>query len=103
MSGSFAALILFLAAVNDILMERHLGGHNLVVWAACLGVLLAVSRALLGETTPVFDPEDAMAKVGRRSQQETRTRIGLLLLLPCLAPVCPIERNTPLASACHRS
>eukprot|EP00873_Tetraselmis_striata_P025309 jgi/Tetstr1/445573/TSEL_033346.t1 len=64
-SGSFAALILFLAVVNDVLMERHFAGHNLVYWGACLGVLLAVSRSLIGEGAPMFDPEDAMAKVAR--------------------------------------
>jgi hypothetical protein len=62
-SGSFAAMVLFLAIVNDVLMERHLAGHNLVYWGACLGVVLAVSRSLIGEGVPVFDPEDAMTKV----------------------------------------
>uniref|UniRef100_A0A061R0H4 Autophagy-related protein 9 n=2 Tax=Tetraselmis sp. GSL018 TaxID=582737 RepID=A0A061R0H4_9CHLO len=66
-SGSFAALVIFLASVNDVLMERHFAGHNLVWWGACLGVLLAVSRAVIGEGTPVFDPEDAMAKVVRHT------------------------------------
>ena len=55
--------MLFLATINDVLMERHLAGHNLVWWAAWLGVLLAISRSLIGEDTPVFDPEEAMAKV----------------------------------------
>lgn len=62
-SGSFAALVLFLAIVNDVLMERHFAGHNLVYWGACLGVVLAVSRSLIGEGLPIFDPEDAMVKV----------------------------------------
>ncbi|XP_075264030.1 uncharacterized protein LOC142355895 [Convolutriloba macropyga] len=66
-SGSFAALVLFLATINDVLMERHLAGHNLVWWAAWLGVLLAISRSLIGEDTPVFDPEEAMAKVVRHT------------------------------------
>ena len=75
-SGSFAALVLFLAAVNDVLMERHLAGHNLVWWAACLGVVLAVSRGLIGEGTPVFDPEEAMAHVSVRSRTWERRERG---------------------------
>uniref|UniRef100_A0A7S1X4Z6 Autophagy-related protein 9 n=1 Tax=Tetraselmis chuii TaxID=63592 RepID=A0A7S1X4Z6_9CHLO len=66
-SGSFAAMVLFLAIVNDVLMERHLAGHNLVYWGACLGVVLAVSRSLIGEGVPVFDPEDAMTKVAKHT------------------------------------
>ena len=40
-AGSFAALFLCLALVDDTLLERHLFGRNLV-WYACCSIVEAV-------------------------------------------------------------
>lgn len=59
-AGSFAALLLFLALMDDTLLERHLYGRTLVWWAATLGIVLAASRGLIVEPGTAFEPELAM-------------------------------------------
>ncbi len=44
MAGSFAALLLFAALVDDVLLERHLFGRT-VVWCAILPQLSAAAAA----------------------------------------------------------
>ncbi|EIE20298.1 APG9-domain-containing protein [Coccomyxa subellipsoidea C-169] len=63
LAGSFAALLLFMALVDDTLLERHLFGRNLVWWAATLGIVLAVSRAFIAEAGVAFEPELALLEV----------------------------------------
>ncbi|GMH34130.1 hypothetical protein BSKO_01964 [Bryopsis sp. KO-2023] len=61
--GSFTALILLLAVLDDGVMENgHLQGRNLVWWAALLTVILRMSRGLIQEQT-AFDPEGEMRAV----------------------------------------
>lgn len=63
-AGSFAALLLGVALVDDQLLERRLSGRTLVWWAATLGVVLAVSRAfIIDPATTAFHPELAMLEV----------------------------------------
>mmetsp|Transcript_4303 Transcript_4303/g.12400 ORF Transcript_4303/g.12400 Transcript_4303/m.12400 type:complete len:983 (-) Transcript_4303:227-3175(-) len=63
-AGSFAALALGAAMVEDFLLERRLAGRTLVWWAAALGVVLAISRAFIVDDAAVaFHPELAMLEV----------------------------------------
>jgi len=63
-AGSFAALLLFAAAIDESLLERSLGGRQIVWWVAVTGIVLAISRAFIEERgTTVFDPEMAMMEV----------------------------------------
>ncbi|KAK9845371.1 hypothetical protein WJX81_004761 [Elliptochloris bilobata] len=62
-AGSFAALLLFAALVDDVLLERHLFGRTIVWWGAVLGVVLAVSRAFIVEAGMACEPELALLEV----------------------------------------
>lgn len=61
--GSFAALVLLAALLEDSVLEgRQFFGRNLVWWGAVLTVLLRVSRGFIQEQR-VFDPDGAMKEV----------------------------------------
>lgn len=63
-AGSFAALLLFATAMDERLLERDLGGRQIVWWVAVTGIILAISRAFIEEPgASVFDPELAMMEV----------------------------------------
>lgn len=54
--GSFAAVLLFVAVLDEVLLERALWGRNLVWWAATFGIVLAVTRAMVDDEERMFDP-----------------------------------------------
>jgi autophagy-related protein 9 len=62
-AGSFAALLLFMTLLDEGLLERPLLGRHVVWWLATLGIVLAASRAFVGEEPVAHDPEAAMAEV----------------------------------------
>ncbi|KAK9829634.1 hypothetical protein WJX72_006986 [[Myrmecia] bisecta] len=62
-AGSFAALLLFLTLMDEVLLERPLYGRNLVWWLALVGVVLAISRAFIQEAGTAFEPEMALLEV----------------------------------------
>ncbi|KAK9802892.1 hypothetical protein WJX73_002447 [Symbiochloris irregularis] len=62
-AGSFAAVLLFLALAEDTLVERRLFDRTLVWWGATLGIVLAISRAFIGEDAPAHEPELALLEV----------------------------------------
>ncbi|GAB4821600.1 hypothetical protein N2152v2_008646 [Parachlorella kessleri] len=62
-SGSFAALLLALALIDERLLERDLLGRQIVWWVATVGMVLALSRAFIIESSTAFDPEVALMGV----------------------------------------
>lgn len=62
-AGSFAAVLLFLALIEDTLLERRLFERTLVWWGATLGIVLAMSRAFIAEECAAFEPELALLEV----------------------------------------
>lgn len=66
-AASLAGVLIVVALVNDMLVERHLYGHTVVWWGAAVGVALAGSRAFHGEEHAAYDPEAAMMEVVRET------------------------------------
>ncbi|MEW5312000.1 MAG: hypothetical protein WDW38_003665 [Sanguina aurantia] len=62
-TGSFTALLLFMTALDETLLERPLFGRHVVWWLAALGVILTASRTQVSDDPVAYDPERAMCEV----------------------------------------
>ncbi|KAG1681142.1 hypothetical protein FOA52_015585 [Chlamydomonas sp. UWO 241] len=62
-TGSFAALLLLLTALDETLLERPLFGRHLVWWLAAIGIVLTASRGLVADDPVAYDPEAAMTEL----------------------------------------
>ncbi|PKA47781.1 hypothetical protein AXF42_Ash021111 [Apostasia shenzhenica] len=62
-SGGFAAILIIIAFVDESLLEGHIFGRNLFWYAAVLGTVTAISRAMVTDDLQVLDPEGTMAFV----------------------------------------
>ncbi|MEW5298047.1 MAG: hypothetical protein WDW36_001210 [Sanguina aurantia] len=62
-TGSLTALLLFMTALDETLLERPLFGRHVVWWLAALGVILTASRTQVSDDPVAYDPERAMCEV----------------------------------------
>lgn len=61
--GGFAAVLIFIAFLEESLLEGHIFGRNLFWYAAVFGTITAISRAAVTDELLVLDPEGAMSLV----------------------------------------
>ncbi|KAK6937802.1 Autophagy-related protein 9 [Dillenia turbinata] len=66
-AGGFAAILIFIALLDESLLEGHLFGRNLFWYAAVFGTITAISRAAISDELLVLDPEGTMSLVVQHS------------------------------------
>ena len=67
MAGSFAAILIIIAFLDESLLETHLFGRNLFWYADVFGTVTAISRVAISEEFLAFDPERSMALVAQHT------------------------------------
>eukprot|EP00793_Prasinoderma_coloniale_P007100 PRCOL_00006952-RA len=60
--GAFAAMLLFVAAMDEELLRAEVGDRQLLWYAALFTVVLAICRALSPDASPKFEPRETLLK-----------------------------------------
>ncbi|XP_020518158.1 autophagy-related protein 9-like [Amborella trichopoda] len=66
-AGRFAAVLIIVALMDEVLLEAHVYGRNLFWFTVFFGSVTAISRSLVADEYQVFDPEGAMSLVSQHT------------------------------------
>ncbi|XP_057836521.2 autophagy-related protein 9 [Cryptomeria japonica] len=75
-AGGLEAILIFIAILEESLLEGQLFGRNLLWYTAVLGAIIAISKSLITEDFQEFDHEGTMALVAQHSHHMPKSWRG---------------------------